>query len=120
MTASGRGELGRAGEDEAARFLESQGYRVVERNWRTARGEIDIIARRGSTAVFVEVKTRRTSTFGAPEESVTPAKARRIRALAAEYLSGVAEPLEVRFDVLSIDASVQEGPGRMLHIEDAF
>ena len=78
-------ELGRRGEDLAARFLEDAGYRVVERNWRCARGEIDIIARTGDTIVFVEVKTRSSLAFGHPFEAITATKLARLRVLAAAW-----------------------------------
>ena len=59
--------LGRSGEDRAARHLAGLGYRVLERNYRTPQGEIDLIALDGDTVVFVEVKTRTSDSFGAPE-----------------------------------------------------
>ena len=67
---------GRAGEDAACAELSRQGFEIVERNWRVREGEVDVIARRGDLLVFAEVKSRTGTAFGAPEESVTPAKAR--------------------------------------------
>lgn len=77
-----RGHLGRFGEDLASAFLQRLGYDILERNWRCARGELDIIARSGHTLVFVEVKTRASVRFGHPLESVTERKLSRIRSLA--------------------------------------
>lgn len=81
-----RQTIGRWGEDVAARYLDAQGYCIVSRNHRTPAGELDIIARDGACLVFVEVKTRRTSSFGPPQEAVTPAKAAHIIAAAQHYL----------------------------------
>lgn len=102
--------LGRVGEEQAAEWYRSQGYALAARNWRCREGEIDLIARRGRTWVFVEVKARSTSAFGEPIEAVTPAKAARIRRLAARWLreeSGGAAGV-VRFDVAAVlDGSVE-------------
>ena len=97
--------LGRFGEQAAARYLRAAGLVVVERNWRCARGEIDIIAVDGPALVFVEVKTRSSLAFGDPAESVTPVKAARVRLLAAQWLNdrrdrmGLPPWRELRFDV---------------------
>ncbi len=115
-----RRELGRRGEDVACRHLEGSGYTIIERNWRSRTGELDIIAAKGGTTVFVEVKSRSGSAFGEPEEAVTPVKVRRIRALAAEYLASAGSRGEVRFDVISVMADPRGGPGELRHLEDAF
>lgn len=95
--------LGSRGEDLAAAFLERRGYEILERNHRCKTGEIDIVARDGSTLVFCEVKTRRTSRWGEPYEAVDFRKQARIRRLAALWLAernpGASS---VRFDVISI------------------
>lgn len=77
--------LGRAGEDQAVRYLEQRGWQILGRNWRCRDGEIDIIARDGRTLVFVEVRTRTSARFGHPLETVTPRKVRRLRLLARRY-----------------------------------
>src|SRR5699024_8467545 len=77
-----RQRLGGRGEDLAAAFLEDAGLVIIERNFRCPRGELDIIARDGETAVFVEGKTRRTAALGSPLEAVTRTKLARIRMLA--------------------------------------
>jgi len=95
---------GASGEEEAARYLEARGYRIVERNFRyRTMGEIDIIAEEGDELVFCEVKTRWGDGFGAPEEAVTPAKQRTIRKVAAAYLAlrGIGDR-PCRCDVVSI------------------
>ena len=66
--ADGRKRLGAWGESVAAHSLEAQGYRILDRNWRCARGEIDLIAQAGAELVFVEVKTRTGQHLGSPEE----------------------------------------------------
>ncbi len=79
--------LGRRGEELAAQELQRQGYEIIERNWRCAVGEADIIARRGSMWAFVEVRTRRGEAFGTPEESITPRKRARMQAVAERYMA---------------------------------
>lgn len=120
MTGPDRAALGREGEELACRYLLEHGYTITERNWRTRAGELDIIASSEGFTVFVEVKTRRGTAFGEPEEAVTTRKTRRIRALASEYLAGGAHPGGVRFDVISIlldgDCELVE----LRHITDAF
>lgn len=77
--------LGELGERMAARYLEMRGYRIIDRNWRHARGELDLIASDGTTVVAVEVKTRRGSRFGHPFEAITREKASRCRTLLNEW-----------------------------------
>ena len=98
-----RRQLGDHGEDLAAAALRQQGYKILERNYVTPLGEIDLIARQGKTVVVVEVKTRRGSRFGAPQEAVNPGKQGRLRRLADYYLKQkglTGNP--VRFDVVAV------------------
>jgi putative endonuclease len=99
-----RNELGRRGEEAAATYLERVGFTVLDTNWRTKAGEVDIVARDGDTLVLVEVKTRRSLTRGTPEDAVSVTKQRRIGRLAGAYLQGMEhEPAGgVRFDVVTI------------------
>ncbi len=102
---------GKAGEDRAAEFIAGLGYRIIDRNWRCARGEIDIVAREGATLIFVEVKARRSQKFGFPAEAVNPRKQERLRLLALHYISasGQGAP-DYRFDVAAVnlhDGSVE-------------
>ncbi len=111
---------GDAAEERACRHLEGAGLAIVERNFRTKGGEIDIVARKGEVLVFVEVRSREVPDFGTPEESVTPAKRRRIVATARHYLSKVPPSSwrEARFDVIAIEGS---GDGAELrHYPAAF
>jgi putative endonuclease len=112
-------KLGRDGEDRAARWYSQHGYELLARNWRTRAGEIDLIASRGDLLAIVEVKTRWSTAQGQPAEAVTPAKQRRLRALAGAYLADPAGDRtrfygRVRFDVVAIVGSAFEV------FEDAF
>lgn len=98
-----RRRLGITGEDLAARWYVDQGYEVVDRNWRSRTGELDLVVRRGRTTVFCEVKTRSSSAFGSPLEAVTHQKRQRIRRLAAQWIEAApARPVEIRFDVAAV------------------
>ena len=81
-----RTRLGNRGEGLAREYLEQLGYSIQISNYRCTWGEMDIVAREGEELVFVEVRTRRGVNFGAPEESITSTKARRLIAIAQEYL----------------------------------
>jgi len=115
-----RKKLGDRGEDAAAAYLERAGMTVVERNWRCPAGEIDIVALDGDTLVLCEVKTRRTTKKGTPEDAVTPAKQRRYARLAEAYLqhAGVGET-PVRFDVVSL-LVIAEDRALLRHYRAAF
>ena len=107
-----RQKLGRLGEDTAAEFLMREGYRIIERNFRTKIGELDIIARRGDVLAFVEVKTRQGDMFGRPAESVGAEKQVHIRRTAELYMKmKKMHPLKVAFDVIEVEIN---------HIMDAF
>lgn len=113
-------ELGRRGEDAAAAYLERQGMIIVDRNWRSGRGEIDIVAIDGGELVICEVKTRASTSAGQPEEAVSPAKQRRLVRLAEAYVAATGTPgMSVRFDVLSI-VVLQEDRALLRHHRAAF
>ena len=119
---SARDELGRRGEDEAARHLKSLGYRIVGRRERILRGDIDIVALDGRTVVFVEVRSKSDTTHGHPAETVGPVKQRRIAELAAAYIRRHRlEDQSVRIDVVAVTFSAQPD-GRLLveHYQNAF
>jgi len=95
--------LGRLGEDRAVRYLQREGFEILQRNYRSPFGEIDIIAREEETLVFVEVKTRSTKAFGLPQEAVNRRKQRQLIRTAQAYLGekgGVLPPC--RFDVIAL------------------
>jgi len=98
-----RQQVGEAGEAWAARLLRKKGYKIIETNYRTQLGEIDIIARDGDTIVFVEVKARQTGRFGNPKEAITSRKQRKISMVALYYLKTTGQSqAKARFDVVSI------------------
>ena len=100
---SSRDELGRHGEDEAVRHLKGLGYRIIGRRERILRGDIDIVALDGRTVVFVEVRSKSTTTHGHPAETVGPVKQRRIAELAAAYIRRHRlEDQSVRIDVVAV------------------
>ncbi len=95
--------LGQEGEDRAAKYLAKRGYKILERNYRTRTGEIDLIALQGGTVVFIEVKTRTNDSFGAPELAVTPQKQRRMIKAALGYIKNkMLHQVPCRFDVVAI------------------
>jgi putative endonuclease len=112
--------LGRAGEAQAARFLEAQGYVLLARNWRIREGELDIVAQEGDTLAFVEVKTRRTHTHGAGEESIDARKQQRLAQLAERFLAAHPELTfrQCRFDVVVIDYT--QRPAQIRLYRNAF
>ena len=96
-------ELGREGEQVAAEYLERAGLRVLDRNWRCAEGEIDIVAAERQVMVVCEVKTRSGTRFGTPLEAITRHKQARLRRLASRWL--VAHGVlfdEIRIDVIGL------------------
>jgi putative endonuclease len=99
-----RRRLGTLGEQAAAEFYERRGATVVDRNWRIARGELDLVVREGRALVFVEVKTRRSHRFGLPVEAITPAKAARLRRLAGAWLQAHPDTraASLRLDIASV------------------
>jgi len=111
--------LGSEGESVALQFLKKQGYTIIQRNFKTQIGEIDIIAKDGETIVFVEVKTRKNDTFGAPYESVNTAKRQKMKNVALLYLKKQKKELPARFDVISINC-LRNGQKDIRHIRDAF
>lgn len=95
--------FGKTGESVAVRFLKKQGYRIIEKNYRTDMGEIDIIARDSDTLVFVEVKARNSDRFGSPKAAVTPVKQRKLSMAALCYLKATCQlQSKARFDVVAI------------------
>lgn len=109
-------EQGKKGEDRADAYLKKIRYKILERNYRTRFGEIDLIAQDGTTIVFVEVKLRTTGEFGSPLAAVDERKQKRLRRAAVRYLQsrGLYDRAPARFDVLGIT------PAGIEHIKNAF
>ena len=100
---------GQWGEDLAAAHYRRLGHLILDRNWRSSTGELDLVVLDGSTYVFSEVKARRTAEFGSPSAAVTAAKQRRIRQLAVEWLRAHDVSAEtIRFDVVAITGNSLE------------
>ena len=115
-----RKKLGAWGETLAAQKLEAQGYAIVERNWRCARGEIDLVARAGDTVVFVEVKTRRGTRMGAPEAGLTPHKASKLLQLGELYIQQhKLDDVNWRIDLVAVELDPQGKLLRCDHIPNA-
>ncbi|MFQ5991155.1 MAG: YraN family protein [Nitrospiraceae bacterium] len=112
--------IGQAAESEAARFLRRKGYRILERNARSVFGELDLVAQRNGTLVFVEVKARRSSAYGGAPHAVDARKQARLVRLAAVYLArhGLRNQ-SCRFDVI-LCAGDGPSPKVTQHIENAF
>jgi putative endonuclease len=109
---------GKVGEEDAVRWLETQGFAILDRNVVTHAGEIDLVAREGETLCFVEVKARGTAAYGPAIAAVGPAKQRRLSRAAALYLALQNLSGACRFDVLGLDAG--ENGWTYTLIRDAF
>lgn len=111
-------ELGKAGEDFAAAMLEQKGYRILERNYRFKRAEVDIIAQHGRHMIFVEVKARSGLHYGYPEASINKKKVNLLARAASHYTYVQQFEGFIRFDVVALEW--KNGNWECLHIEDAF
>ena len=107
---------GKIGEDKAEEYLKNKGYEILERNFHSRFGEIDIIARIGECIVFLEVKTRKSIVYGRPCEFVTYQKMEKIIKTAMIYLEN--REVEMRFDV--VEVYINNGNAQIEHIENAF
>jgi putative endonuclease len=115
----GRRARGREAEDLAAAFLEDLGYRILARNHRLRRGEVDLVCARGDVICFVEVRSRTGVAHGAPEETVDRRKARRVVVAAEDWaMRNDATGRDLRFDVVAV--TFGEGPPRVVHFPAAF
>jgi len=115
-----RRDTGILGEKLAQDFLRKQGYCILETNYRCSEGEIDIIAQHGEFLVFVEVRAKRSLQYGSPEESVTPTKMAKLRAVAAHYRQTYPDLLSSwRIDVVAIEMDRNNKPLRVELIENA-
>ena len=114
-----RAELGARGEQIAVDHLVAAGFTVLDRNWRSGRGELDVVAREHDVLVFCEVKTRSGIRYGSPVEAVTPAKQARLRHLAGRWLDAHDEHASrLRFDVVGV--LLVAGRTTVQHLRGAF
>ena len=119
MTNNTRQRLGKWGEETATIFLTDRGYQILERNFRTPYGEIDLIARLEDTIVFVEVKTRSSQTLGMPEISVTSRKQMHMLQSAEYYIQQHPDlPCTWRIDVIAIQRLTSDGSPQITQFEN--
>lgn len=111
-------ETGKQGENAARKYLEENGYKILETNWRFHRFELDLIATNGKELVVVEVKTRSDNYLIAPEAAVNKHKINRIVTASDAYARKYAITIPVRFDIISLVKTGQSF--EIEHIEDAF
>ncbi|MFZ3170439.1 MAG: YraN family protein [Carboxydocellales bacterium] len=113
--------VGRIGEEKACEFLIQNSMRILERNFRCRLGELDIIAWDGDQLVFIEVRTRSSNSFAAPEETVGSRKQQKLRNLANYYLSRkFGRELNCRFDVVTLLLDREGNAVKINHFQGAF
>lgn len=112
-------ELGRHGEALAKAHLESKGYEILDENWTHGKAEVDLIAYKDRTIIFIEVKTRTGTGFGQPEDFVDARKQKLMAKAADEYIYIMNHQHDARFDIVAILFRA-DGSHRLNHIEDAF
>ena len=112
-------DLGKAGEIIAADHLGLNGYEIIEKNWRFGKAEIDIIAKKETLLIFIEVKTRSTDFFGKPEEFVSQKKMEMVADAANVFIEKMAFDGEIRFDVIGIVLK-KDNSFTLQHFEDTY
>ncbi len=121
MKSNQRQSTGRQGENIAGEFLKNKGYTILERNWRTPYGEIDIVARKRESVVFVEVKTRASRSLGPPEISITARKARHMRDAAQYYIQQHPDmEADWQIDLITIQLKSRGDPMSIDHFENVL
>jgi putative endonuclease len=112
-------DLGKRGEEIAAGYLENCGYRILNRNWKYGRAEVDVIADQKGTIIFVEVKTRSSTDYGHPEDFVSYKKEKQLEFASSAYIEMKCHQGEIRFDIIAI-VFENKDLYKINHIEDAF
>lgn len=111
-------DLGKNGEELAVKHLTAQGYRIVARNWKCQKLELDIVAEKDGEIVIVEVKTRKNDLFARPQDAVTERKIKNTVRAADRFINDNSIDLPARFDIITVTG---EGPDAVIdHLEDAF
>ena len=111
-------QLGKEGEEQAVLFLLNKGYRILERNWRCQKAEVDVIAVKADVIIAVEVKARSTTHFGNPQDFVNPKKVRLLVEAMDNYIRSHNLDCSVRFDIIAV--VYKNSNFELEHIEDAF
>ena len=111
-------ELGKFGEELAVKFLQQNGYDILETNWIFQKAEIDIIAQKNRTLAVIEVKTRSSIAFGLPQDFVKPKKIQLLVKAVNEYIVSNDLDVDVRFDIIAINK--EDNTYKIEHFEDAF
>jgi len=111
-------ELGKKGEELAVEFLQNKGYKILERNWRFKKAEVDIIASKNNVLAIIEVKTRSTNYFGNPQDFVNSKKIKLLVEAVNEYIISKDLDVETRFDIVAIIKD--QNKLEIEHIKDAF
>ncbi len=111
-------KLGDMGEEIAAEYLQSRGYRILCRNYKASHGEIDIVCCDGVRVVFAEVKTRRGCAYGRPASAVGMKKREHILSAVGEYL--ISEPTDLRIRIDVIEVYIDGNDHKIVHLENAF
>lgn len=112
-------ETGKSGEDIAALWFEARGYQILERNWRSMRNEVDIIATKQNVLHFIEIKTRTNDDFAPPEIKVKGPKLKHLKEAAQVYLERNPQWKDIQFDIFSIILKPEKEPYCYI-IEDVF
>lgn len=111
-------ELGQWGEAQAARFLQQKGYAIIDNDWKSGHRDIDLIALDGNVIVFVEVKTRRNNNFAEPIDAVNYHKLQNLRRAINHYIKYRHVNNAVRFDIIGIVGTPEEGAPKIEHFVD--
>lgn len=111
-------ELGKKGEEIAVDYLIKNGYKIIQRNYRYLKAEVDIIAQKSDTLIAVEVKTRSSDYYENPQDAVKPKKIKLMVSAIDNYVNEHSLDVEVRFDIIAI--TFQQNKPKIEHLEDAF
>jgi putative endonuclease len=113
--------LGSWGEMQAADFLETNGFKILEKNFRVFEGEVDVVAEKDGSIHFVEVKTRSSTRFGSPEDSLVRKKQMRLLRAGYEYLErNLIEDIDFQFDLIAIECSPNRELRRLTYYENVI
>ncbi len=111
-------DLGKKAEERAVLFLQKHGYKILERNWRFKKAEVDVIAQKKEVLAVIEVKTRSSNYFGNPQDFVNQKKIQLLVEAINEYVISKDLDVEVRFDIVAIVQN--KNTTKIEHLEDAF